>query len=547
MQLYYILAIIGISLFLIFRLFRKKAEKRRVKLLQENWGKAKDEKFNFDNITLYFRSNTHTGDFQQIDDQTAKDLDFEDLFMLLDRTVSKPGQQYFYNHLRNINSRKYLKGFSKFSDSFLDHPAERLKIQAELSKMSHYNAYDFVRLFTEKPLKTPKWIVWVYILSFLSSFSLIGGFFYLPLFLLIIPVFMVNMVLHYRNKNNLNFYLNAVHQLSIAIKSGKKISNFSIISRYFKERVFLKSVQKIQFKTSLIGFDKQLDNEAAFLGWFISEVLKITFNIEIILFFSFLKDIQRKRKSIAQLYQFLGEIDSAIAVASVKMEFSAIICEPIFSNKKEIKFSKIRHPLINDCVTNDLELSEKSMLLTGSNMSGKSTFIRTVAINTLLAQTINLCFAEKFSAPFLKLYSSIRITDNLSKKTSYYLEEVLQIKKLLDYAKEATPKLFILDEIFKGTNTEERIAAGKSILSYLNTPQNIVLVSTHDIELTELLTQNEYELYHFSERIENQELNFDHQMKKGPLKTKNALKILELYNFPEEVIAEAKMLKNKPH
>ncbi|MCL6218717.1 MutS-related protein [Zunongwangia pacifica] len=545
MQLYYFLAIFGIALFLLVRFLKKRSERNHIKNLKENWAKAKNEKFNFDQIKSYCNAQLHIGDFHQINDQTAKDLDLEALFTLLDRTTSKPGQQYFYNHLRNINSQAQLKRFSTFSDTFLEDENDRLKIQSQLSKMNHYNAYDFVRLITDEPMYRPKWIVWVFILSALAIFSLVGGFFYPILFLLILPVFMANMVLHYRNKNNLNYYLNAVHQLSIAIKSGNKISNFDNIKSYFKDLSYLRSVQKIQFKTSLISFENKINDEFAFLGWFLFEVLKITFNIEILLFFSFLEDIQHKRNDIEKLFRYLGEIDSAIAVASIKTEYQDYTCQPNFSNKKEIRFNEIRHPLINDCVPNDLQLSEKSMLLTGSNMSGKSTFIRTVAINTLLAQTLNRCFAEHFTAPFLKLYSSIRITDNLSENTSYYLEEVLQIKKLLDASKEDIPKLFVLDEIFKGTNTEERIAAGKSILSYLNTSQNIVMVSTHDIELTEMLTKNDFERYHFSESIQNQELIFDHKLKEGPLKTKNAIKILALYNFPKQIINEAEMLKNK--
>ena len=547
MQLYSYLAIIGIVLYLLFRLLKKRSAKRHFEELKNNWTKAKTEKFNFDQIKSYYAAQLQIGDFHQINDQTAKDLDFSALFAFLDRTTSKPGQQYFYNHLRNINTENQLKRFSTFSDTFLEHENDRLKIQSQLSKLNHYNAYDFVRLITDDPMKRPKWIVWIYILSFLSIFSLIGGFFYPVLFLIMLPVFMTNMVLHYRNKNNLNYYLNAVHQLSIAIKAGDKISNFSNIRTYFEDLSFLGSVKKIQFKTSLIGFENKMNDEFVFFGWFFFEVLKITVNIEILLFFNFLEDIQHKRNDIEKLFRFLGEIDTAIAVASIKTEYQDRICQPYFSNKKEIRFSEIRHPLIKDCVTNNLDLSEKSMLLTGSNMSGKSTFIRTVAINTLLAQTINICFAEDFTAPFLKLYSSIRITDNLSENTSYYLEEVLQIKKLLDCSKEDTPKLFVLDEIFKGTNTEERIAAGKSILSYLNTAQNIVMVSTHDIELTEMLTQNDFDLYHFSESIQNQELNFDHKLKEGPLKTKNAIKILALYDFPKQIITEAEMLKNKPN
>ena len=263
-------------------------------------------------------------------------------------------------------------------------------------------------------------------------------------------------------------------------------------------------------------------------------------------YFETRKKINEKKKELEDLSNKFKELKSLVYEYKEKkeQEIEKIINEQS-SFKKEIKFNKIWHPLVKNCITNDLRLSEKSMLLTGSNMSGKSTFIRTVAINTLLAQTINICFAEHFTAPFLKLYSSIRITDNLSKNTSYYLEEVLQIKKLLDCSKEDIPKLFVLDEIFKETNTEERIAAGKSILSYLNISQNMVMVSTHDIELTEMLTQNDFELYHFSENIQNETLNFDHKLKEGPLKTKNAIKILELYNFPEQVITEATRLKNR--
>jgi DNA mismatch repair ATPase MutS len=140
----------------------------------------------------------------------------------------------------------------------------------------------------------------------------------------------------------------------------------------------------------------------------------------------------------------------------------------------------------------------------------------------------------------LKIYSSIRITDDLLENTSYYLEEVLTIKKLIDVSKSKVPHLFVLDEIFKGTNTIERISGGKAILSYLNKGKNIVLVSTHDIELTDILSKENFELFHFSEQVENNKLNFDHKLKEGKLKTRNAIKILELYNYPSEIIKDAR-------
>ena len=239
------------------------------------------------------------------------------------------------------------------------------------------------------------------------------------------------------------------------------------------------------------------------------------------------------------MFQFIGEIDSAISTASLKSEKKQI-CKPKFTNNKQIISKEVYHPLIENCVPNNLKLVNNSMLLTGSNMSGKTTFIKTIAINSIVAQTLNICFAKEYSAPFFKVYSSMRITDNLLENTSYYLEEVLTIKKLVDASINDDPSLFVLDEIFKGTNTIERISGGKAILSFLNKKNHTVLVSTHDIELTELLEKESYELYHFSEHIENEELFFDHKLKSGKLKTRNAIKILELYKYPPEIITDSR-------
>ena len=101
--------------------------------------------------------------------------------------------------------------------------------------------------------------------------------------------------------------------------------------------------------------------------------------------------------------------------------------------------------------------------------------------------------------------------------------------------------LFVLDEVFKGTNTIERISTAKAILSFLNQNTNIVLVSTHDVELTAML-KGEFDLYHFAETIENGKLHFDHRIKKGPVTTRNAIKLLELSNFPPSVVNEAQQI-----
>lgn len=198
----------------------------------------------------------------------------------------------------------------------------------------------------------------------------------------------------------------------------------------------------------------------------------------------------------------------------------------------------VKHPLIANCVPNDLYLEHRNLLLTGSNMSGKTTFIRSAGVNMILGQTLYTCMAKKFSVPYSKVFSSITIADSLLEDKSYYFEEMRIIKNFIEESTSEEPCFFILDEIFKGTNTIERVSAGKAILSYLAKNNNFVFVSTHDTELNELL-KTEYEHYHFSETIEAEELIFDHTIKKGPLKTRNAIRILEINNYPASVIADA--------
>ena len=310
--------------------------------------------------------------------------------------------------------------------------------------------------------------IWLFrFLSIAAILSIILSFFNQIWFLFLIPIFFINLVFHYKNKSSIQLYLNGVGQLTASYHLARKLSSSEKIRSFYKDFSYLKNVKSILSKIRFIEWEKKLDNEYALLFWFISEIIKITFNLEPILFYSFQKSLLNKENDLKDLFLFIGEIDSAISCASVQTN-NTKYCKPNFINKKEVFAEEIYHPLIENCIPNNLNLENKSLLLTGSNMSGKTTFIRTFSINAILGQTLNFCFAKKLETPFFKIYSSIRISDDLINSTSYYLEEVVRIKELIEASQKEDCCLFILDELFKGTNTVERIAAGKSILSYLN-------------------------------------------------------------------------------
>ena len=178
-------------------------------------------------------------------------------------------------------------------------------------------------------------------------------------------------------------------------------------------------------------------------------------------------------------------------------------------------------------------------------MAGKSTFIKSLNINCLCSQVLNTAFAKYYHAPIWQLMTSMTIKDNLSHKSSYYMEEVSSIGDLISSSEDNNKLyLFTIDEIFKGTNTIERISTAKAILEYLNRNKHLVLVSTHDIELTKLLKSG-FDLYFFQESIVDESLSFDYKIKKGILERSNAISILELSGYPKEITDSARVLASK--
>lgn len=543
----WILGIIAvlIAIYLVNRYAKRKKNRKLKERLYNSWGMPKNNTdSNLYQISKYFYHTQKTEKaYHIINDKVKNDLDINQLFNCIDRTSSKIGQQYLYYKIRCIQNVEKLLNFNKLTTAFEKEGKEVcVKLQLILSQLSNTNSYYFEELIHRKEIKKPSYFWLIKSISLLGLLFLILGFFNPLFFITFIPVFCVNMFFHYKNKGNINYYIDGVRQINNTLNVAEQLAKNSVIKTHFTHFNFIKKAKVLRFKSQFISFDRMLNDEFSFIFWFFIEVIKITFNLEYIFFYNVAESIAKEKQSLNELFCFIGEVDVAISVTSLKVENSHI-SNPIFSEKKQMIIKEIHHPLIENCVPNNLTLSEKSLLLTGSNMSGKTTFIRTVALNSILAQTLYICFAERFEVPFLKIFSSVRITDDLQQNTSYFLEEVLTTKEFVEIAKNNEPCLFILDEIFKGTNTVERISGGKAILSHLNTKNHIVLVSTHDIELTDLLEQDNYELYHFNEQIINNELLFDHKLKKGKLKTRNAIKILELYGYPKEVINEAKRVE----
>ncbi|WP_163323013.1 MutS-related protein [Draconibacterium mangrovi] len=518
-------------------------KKKKREELQNTFGEVKDDSFHFDLIERYFRAKDNSNAFQTLSDKTCNDLDFNELFMFVDRTHSKVGQQYLYQTLRTIP--KSGNTFDEILvDRFLNDLEFRTSVQLQLEELKSNDACYISTLFQEEHQKAPKWFFVTKILSVLSLVSVL----FIPVFQQVIfflfGIFIINMVIHFWNKRNLYQYLGSIPQLLRLTKVAAELYRDERLAPQNRElEKSLKAISGIKRRLSFFRLEAKMDNDIAALVAGFIELFKILFLIEPLFLFGVLKRLDSMRREMDEMFSFVGKIDVLLSVASLRKGAPKYCIPKISTQAKKLQAKNLYHPLVSDCVENDIEIDQKSVLLTGSNMSGKTTFIRTVGTNVITGQTLNTCFAADFEMPRMRVFSAIRISDDLLNDKSYYFEEVLTIKTMLEAGNENVPNLFLLDEIFKGTNTIERISAGKAVLSSLADAGNIVLVSTHDIELADLL-HDEYALFHFSEKVNHKTVDFDYRIKDGKLKTRNAIRILEINDYPESITKEANSISN---
>ena len=167
-----------------------------------------------------------------------------------------------------------------------------------------------------------------------------------------------------------------------------------------------------------------------------------------------------------------------------------------------------------------------------------STFLKTVAINAILSQTVHTAIAAKYEASYFRVASSMALQDNILTKESYYIVEIKSLKRILDTITEDIPTLVFVDEVLRGTNTVERIAASTQILKSLAGQKILCFAATHDIELTELLKED-FSNYHFEEDIIDGDIVFNYKLLPGKATTRNAIRLLSLMGYDAYIVEVA--------
>lgn len=252
---------------------------------------------------------------------------------------------------------------------------------------------------------------------------------------------------------------------------------------------------------------------------------------------------QWKRESgrlLAPWLHTIGELEALVSLAGIAQNQPHWVIPKVEEGEPKLSAQGMGHPLLGQGrVLNDLNIHRPAgiLLITGSNMSGKSTLLRTAGINLVLAYAGAPVCAAGFDCSIMRIYTCMRVSDNLEKSISSFYAELLRIKLIVEATQaKGWPLFFLLDEIFKGTNSQDRHMGARILIRQLSQRAAMGMVSTHDLELGDLEQESKGKIknYHFREYYENNQIHFDYKLRRGISTTRNAMYLIRMIGIAAE-------------
>jgi hypothetical protein len=522
----------------------RRARERLIDDIRAGWGQPRERVRRMDVIAEYHRARAEAQpESGTLDDRTWDDLHMDAVFAALDRTESTLGQQVLYHRLRSSPLGTHLEAFEALTERMASNPAARETAQVALARLRNPAGYDLWWLAQPDALESRRWHV---------IFPLVGGAMLVPvllafvwpgtLFLLLVGA-VLNLYIRVASATRVGALVGSFRQIGPLLAAADALWSMPaegiapIVGSLGDD---LKHLTRLRRIARWVGRDPIAVGELA-ASFF--EYLNLLFLLDANALYFGARELRAHGATLLRVVSAVGEVDAALSVASVR-EGTRFWTRPTFSARGAADLAGLRHPLVEDAVPNSIVLGPPyGVLITGSNMSGKSTFVRTVGVNVLLAQTIHTAFASAYEAPVLRVQSCIGRTDDLLAGKSYYLVEVESVLSLVHASADSTPHLFLLDELFRGTNAVERIAAAAAVLSELvgqrpGDKPHLVITATHDGELVDLLRET-YEPFHLTDSLGAAGLVFEYRLKRGPATTRNAIALLRLNGAPATVVNRA--------
>lgn len=530
-----VLFIVLITMWVIQYKIKKKMKycKGMININQKYIERINGEFFKFKDIGEEFIDNEHS---------YSSDLDIvgkKSLFQMLNSTNTWHGRQEFNKNLSYPNFNK-------------DEIIKRQKAIDELSKKTTLS-HDFQYIASEIPndksildlievLKDNTPFLKSKLVSKLLLYVpiLVGSFCFLVfvfgiknLYIVSIILLALQLIIWRIGNSKINNYLGATN-------SKYKLDNFTNIFTLLQNEKFeAEKLIEIQNKLLTSEFSafkamKQLDIIMDMVSLNSSPITAVFFNVFFLWNFGCVFALEKWKNKYSSVseewFLCIGEFESLLSFSNLPNIVDTTCTANILKDNKKISVSNIGHPLISNSnrVYNDFSIDGQISIISGSNMSGKTTFLRTIGINLILGKNGCPVCAKKMDMALLEPITSMRIADDLGNGISTFYAELKRIKNILDMANKNKNTIFLIDEIFRGTNSVDRLLGAKTVIMKLNSLKILGLITTHDLELCQLEHEKNITNYNFSEQYESNKIIFDYKINTGISKTTNGRFLMEM-------------------
>ena len=526
-------------------------QKRMLEKLYQSYGREPDRTYGaeeLDHISMYYSKHRCQG---QIDDITWNDLHLNEIYERMNTSSSAAGDEYLYYRLRTpVDDIEQMADMERRIVFFMEHEPERRKVQGifyRLGRMRRYSIYEYLDNL-ESLGERKNGVYLLYDLAALAGFGMM--FYSLPAGMVVLLIVLChNLISYFKEYKEIEPYISSFRYIRRLIACAEEMGREQLQPLSGKLNRLRECCQQLKgfLRNSYLVISAEKGNGNPLEV--VLDYLRMLFYLDLIQFNRALAALRGHMDEVDEMITILGEIETDVVVGAYRTSLSGAYCVPKlhYDERKDIflRVENLYHPLLADPVKNSLSVT-RGVLLTGSNASGKSTFLRAVAVAGVLSQTIHTCPASDYEAPFFRIYSSMSLQDDLTGGDSYYMVEIKSIKRILEQAmrKDAGPVLCFVDEVLRGTNTVERIAASTQIMKVLAGGRTLCFAATHDVELTRLLAAV-YDNYHFEETIEEEDIFFPYLLVKGPATSRNAIALLKMLGYDRKIVEEAEAMAER--
>jgi hypothetical protein len=536
----------------------RRSRKQRLARVRAMWGMPIERLRSMDAISTSHARRVDVLGGGSLDERTWADLDFDQVFAALDRTQSTLGQHALYHRLRTAPVADHLDAFDALVRRMTVDATARERGQMVLARLQDPHGYDVWWLAGANAVERRSWYVLFPALTVSTTVLAVLAPFWSAAVMPLVTILLLNVAVRYATDFRIGAVARSFRQCAPLIAAAESLRFLAgddidaIVSPLRTDTPALARLKLISRWVNADPFMLAINPHPVALAFSelvgaIYEYLNLAFLLDSTGVYFAARDLSVHGVSLVRTVVAAGDVDAAIAIASFRAGRSDWVRPEFRGSGTLTELAGLRHPLVENAVANSISLpSGRGVLVTGSNMSGKSTFLRTVGVNAVLAQTISTCLARAYRAPVFKVRCCIGRADDLIAGKSYYIVEVEALLELVRASDETSPHLFLLDELFRGTNAIERIAAGQAVLRQLvidlhgATKPHVVLAATHDKELVEL-TSAVFEAWHFEDSLGPDGLMFDYRLRGGPATTRNAIALLRLHGAPEALLNSAEM------